>query len=229
MKTTGASHIRLLLILFWFAGFPAAAVNWKMVSDDEKIRVEIDVASLARDGNIVKAWERETYRKPEQAKPGDFFFMSAKSLAQHHCTERTTTYLFRGFYAADGGEIKSITPGADLGKVDFLVPGSPEERKLIFACTYSAKISAKPLPAPASAEKTAEPPPLAAKKEEQAPAKPVEKAPQKDVPPAKSADNDNKSPVERKPEKKLESKPEAKPITTTQPPSTPPGKTPAGK
>lgn len=202
MKISAAPHIGLLLFLSWFAGFPASAANWKRVADDEKIRVEVDVATLTRDGNTAKARERETHRKPEQAKPGDFYFKSAKTLAQHHCVERTTTYLFRGFYAEDGSEIKTITSGPDLGKVDFLVPDSLEERKLLFACTYSAGKPAKSLPLPAPAE-AGPPAPFAE------PAKPAEKTLQKDAQPAKSAGKDDKSPVESKLEKVAETRPAA--------------------
>lgn len=224
MKTTIAPHIGSLLFLFWFAGFPAAAGNWKRVTDDEKIRVEVDIATLTRDGNTVKAWERETHRQPEQAKPGDFYFKSTKTLAQHHCVERTTTYLFRGFFAADGSEIKAMT--ADLGKVDFLIPDSLEERKLTFACTHGAGKPGKPLAQPAPVEAGATAPlvkPVPAKPAEAA--KPAEKTPRKDAPPAKSAGKDDKSPVERTPEKAAE----AKPVAAMQTSPAPPGKTSAGK
>jgi len=205
-----------------FAALPAAAGNWKLVAKGENTLVEIDVASLARDGNTVKAWERETHSKPEQAKPGDFFYSSVKTLAQHHCTERTTTYLFRGFFAADGSEIKTLAPGADLGKVDFLVPDSPEERKLIFACAYGVKKPPQPSTPPVPTDKAAEPPATPAKP---APAKTAEKDAKKDAPPAKSAEKGEKTPVERKPEKTAETKPTA----TKLPASVAPGKTPVGK
>ena len=211
MKITIAPHIGLLLFLL--TSFPAVASNWQLVADDEKMRVEIDVATLARNGsngNTVKAWERETYRQPGQAKPGDFYFKSAKSLAQHHCTERTTRYLFRAFFAADGSEIKVINSDTDLDKVDFLVPDSLEERKLIFACTRKpgAKKTAKP--APAKAE-----PPIAST--EQTPVKPTEK----NIKPSPTA----KIPANGKPEKATGIKPAA----AAQPSAAPPVKTPMGK
>lgn len=222
MKSSIAPRIGLLLSLSLFAALPAVAGNWKRVADDENTRIEIDVASLARNGNIVKAWERETHRKPEQAKPGDFFYSSAKTLAQHHCTERTTTYLFRGYFAADGSEIKTLAAGTDLGKVDFLVPDSPEERKLIFACTYGVKKPDKPSTPPAPTDKAAEPPATPTK---QAPAKTAEKDTKKGAPPAKTAEKGGKAPVERKPEKAAETKSAA----TKPPSSAAPGKTPAVK
>lgn len=222
MKTSAAPHIGWLLILSWFTCFPAAAGNWKRVADDKKSRVEIDVATLARDGNSVKAWERETYRQPEQAKPGDFFFTSVKTLAQHHCTERTTTYLFRGYFAADGSEIKTLTAGTDLGKMDFLVPDSMEERKLAFACSYGAKKIPTPRPPPVPADNAAEPP---ASPTKPAAAKTAEITPKKDGSPAKSAGKDSKTPVERSQEKTVETKSTG----IARPSPAPSSKTPAGK
>lgn len=224
-KTPFTLRIGLFSFLTLFASASVAG-NWKPVPGEEKTRVEIDVATLARDGNTVKVWERETRPALGQARPGDFFFKSMKSLAQHHCTHRTTTYLFRGYYAEDGSEIKATNSAAELDKVDFLVPDSPEERKLMFACKYqtAAKQPAKPLAPPAQEDKAAEPPTAPAKS---APVKPAEKDAKKDTPPAKSAEKDaisaakDKAPAERIPEKIEQPKPAA---------ATPPtGKTSAGK
>lgn len=192
MKISIAPHIGLLLLLSSFAAFPAAASDWQRVSDDEKVHVEIDVATLAHDGKVVKAWVRETHYKPKQAVPGDFYFKSAKSLAQFQCADRTITYLFRGYYAEDGSEIKAIDSTTDLCKVNFLIPDSREERQLTFACNYKhlAKKSGKSAPA-----KKALPPPA----EMQAPDKPVVKDGQKGTSPAKIAGKDDKMPVESKP------------------------------
>lgn len=225
MNTPRAPHIELLLFLSLFAGFPVAAGNWKLVTDDNKTRVEIDITSLRleQNGNIAKAWERETHSKPEQAQPGDFFFTSTKTLAQHHCAERTTTYLYRAYFAADGSEIKAVA-AADLGKVDFLIPDSLNERKLIFACTYkpAAKKPAPLLIPPEQTDKAAEPPASTAKA---APGQPAEKDAQKAAPPAKTAAKDGKPPVEGKPEMAKKPQPE-----TTKPLSpAPAGKTSAEK
>jgi hypothetical protein len=222
MNTPRAQRIAWLLLLSLCTGFPAIAGNWKQVANNNKTRVEIDVASLVAipDENIVKAWERETHVKPEQAKPGDFFFTSVKTLAQYHCTDRTTTYSYRAYYDADGSEIKAITTGADLGKVDFLVPDSLEERKLIFACTYKKPVAKKmsPVAPPEPVEKTSEAPAPVTQP-------PDEKDAQKSAPPAKSAAKGGKSPPTGKAETA-----EKKPLgTTAQPSPASSGKTSAGK
>ncbi len=153
-------------ILLAFACLPAAAENWQTVLANETMRIEIDAATLLRnDGDgSVRAWERETFAKPRQAFPGDFFFKSTKSLALHHCARHATTYLYRGYYGDDGVEIKSFTSPADLGGIDYLIPGSLEERKLIFACTHKA--------GSAKRGKPSEPLPEASDTKPAAPAKP---------------------------------------------------------
>lgn len=147
-------------ILLVLACFPAAAENWRPVRANEESRIEIDVATLIRNDSedSVRAWERETFTKPRQAIPGDFYFKSVKSLALHHCTKRTTTYLYRGYYEEDGREIKSIATAADLTKIEYLIPGSPEELKLAFACHHKTG-SAKPRqpPEPPAATKDDKP------------------------------------------------------------------------
>ena len=137
-----------VFILLAFICFPVAAENWQTVRANEELRIEIDAATLVRNDseNSVRAWERETFIKPRQAIPGDFYFKSSQSLALHHCTKRTTTYLFRGYYEENGREIKSITAATDLDNSEYLVPGSPEELKLVFACTYKARIAKRSKP-----------------------------------------------------------------------------------
>jgi hypothetical protein len=146
-------------ILLALACFPAAAENWRVVRSDDEMRIEIDAATLVRNDSegSVRAWERATFAKPRQAIPGDFYFKSAKSLALHHCAKRTTTYLYRGYYEEDGREIKSITAATDLDNIEYLTPGSLEEHKLVFACTYKAgtiKRSKTPEPSTNTTEAT---------------------------------------------------------------------------
>lgn len=211
---------RICPLLLLFACLPAFAGNWKLVADDKNTRVEIDVASLMRSDDVVKAWERETHLKPEQAKPGDFFFTMAKTLAQHNCTERSTTYLYRAYFAADGSEIKTLTTSSDLGKVDFLVPDSLDERKLVFACTYKPAAK-KPDTALTPPEPTETEPPASASKP--TPNQPGDKSAQKKTTPAKSAAKGDKSPV------KSEMAEKTQPSAPTQPTPKPTEKTPAGK
>lgn len=172
-----------VFILLVFACLPAAAENWQTVRADEESRIEIDAATLARNDNdgSVRAWERETFAKPRQAIPGDFYFKSVKSLALHHCTKRTTTYLFRGYYEEDGREIKSITTATDLANIEFLIPGSPEEHKLAYACNRKT----------ASAKPSKPPEPPAAAKEEKPDIPPSPPAGAKAAPPAKPAPTAN--------------------------------------
>src|SRR3989338_4153197 len=78
------------------------AAKWSSVISNEKMRAEIDLASLLRQGGIVTAWDREVYSELEQARPGDFYFKSAKSLMRYNCNARTADLLMKVYYAEDG-------------------------------------------------------------------------------------------------------------------------------
>lgn len=108
---------------------------WAAVISNEKMRTDIDLASLMRQGQIVTAWDRETYFAPEQARPGDFYFKSAKSLMRYSCASRTADLLMRVYYSDDGNEIKTIT-ASYYGRPNYVIPDTETEQKFDYACRY---------------------------------------------------------------------------------------------
>lgn len=108
---------------------------WSPVISNEKMRAEIDLASLLRQGNIVTAWDREVYSALEQARPGDFYFKSAKSLMRYNCNARTADLLMKVYYAEDGSEITTIT-ASYYGKPNYVIPDTDGEQKFEHACQY---------------------------------------------------------------------------------------------
>lgn len=148
-----------------FLSFPlgAEAASWSAVIYNEKMRVEFDLASLQRQGNVVTAWDREVYFSPEQALPGDFYFKSAKTLARYTCDARTTDLLMRVYYAEDGGEIKTVSANF-FGRPNFVIPDSEGEIKFDYACNYKKPqeikkvvVAKKKKTKPKEGDKTAEP------------------------------------------------------------------------
>ena len=111
------------------------AAMWSSVISSEKMRAEIDLASFMRQGNIVTAWDREVYSVLEQARPGDFYFKSAKSLMRYNCTARTADLLMKVYYAEDGSEITTIT-ASYYGKPNCVIPDTEGEQKFEHACQY---------------------------------------------------------------------------------------------
>lgn len=111
------------------------AAMWSSVISNEKMRAEIDLASLQHQGSIVTAWDREVYSALEQARPGDFYFKSAKSLMRYNCSGRTADLLMKVYYAEDGSEITTIT-ASYYGKPNYVIPDTEGEQKFEHACQY---------------------------------------------------------------------------------------------
>jgi len=132
----------LAAALLCFA-FGAEAATWSTVVANEKMRIEVDLASLIRRGAVVTAWDREIYSADEQAQPGDFYFKSSKSLVRYGCDARIAELLMRVYYAEDGSEIKIIT--ADYyGRPNYVIPDTAGEQKFEYVCNYKKPEKKKP-------------------------------------------------------------------------------------
>jgi len=165
MKTT----LRFVLTAVFLIFPPGVeAARWSSVISNEKMRAEIDVASLLRQGNLVTAWDREVYAMLEQARPGDFYFKSAKSLMRYNCNARTADLLMKVYYAEDGGEITTLT-ASYYGKPNYVIPDTEGEQKFEHVCQYkkseeknlaavTKKKSEKPKEAKKEAKKTVDAP-----------------------------------------------------------------------
>jgi len=137
MKTT----LRFVLTAA-FLTFPLGteAATWSSVISNEKMRAEIDLSSFLRQGSIVTAWDREVYSALEQARPGDFYFKSVKSLMRYNCNGRTADMLMKVYYAEDGSEITTLT-ASYYGKPNYVIPDTEGEQK--FGCSrvsYGRKV-----------------------------------------------------------------------------------------
>lgn len=126
---------------------------WSSVITSEKMRAEVDLASFLRQGNIVTAWDREVYAVLEQARPGDFYFKSSKTLMRYNCSGRTADLLMRVYYAEDGSEITTVT-ASYYGKPNYVIPDTDAEQKFDYACQYKTP-EEKKLAAAAAAEAAA--------------------------------------------------------------------------
>jgi len=151
-------HPRLVFAtLLALATLPAGAVSWQGIKANEGMRAEIDTDSLERGKEGVKAWDEELYARPEQARPGDFYFRVQKSYTLYRCGARTTGYLLKVYYGADEAYIKTFTT-SDLPQQNAVIPGSLEELKYEFVCNYKARaksaaqVAPKRVSAPAAAK-----------------------------------------------------------------------------
>jgi len=137
MKTT----LRFVLTAaFLTSPLGTEAATWSSVISNEKMRAEIDLSSFLRQGSIVTAWDREVYSALEQARPGDFYFKSVKSLMRYNCNGRTADMLMKVYYAEDGSEITTLT-ASYYGKPNYVIPDTEGEQK--FGCSrvsYGRKV-----------------------------------------------------------------------------------------
>jgi hypothetical protein len=122
----------------------AEASVWSTVTSDEKMRIEVDLASFMRQSGIVTAWDREIYSAAEQARPGDFYFKSSKSLVRYGCDSRLTELVMKVYYAEDGSEIKVVS-AENYGRPNYVIPDTDGERKFEFVCNYKTVEKVKPV------------------------------------------------------------------------------------
>lgn len=116
------------------------------------MRAELDTASLVSDGVNARAWDRVTYSDDQFHDSGDVQWRSVKTLMSYQCTRRTTVPLGRIFFAADGSQLmRQNLEGVELPRP--VVPDTPRERMLEFACRKPAAPAAvapqSPLAGPA--------------------------------------------------------------------------------
>jgi hypothetical protein len=125
-------------LLLWGA-VPAQAVSWHGIAANKTLRAEVDTDSLERGKEGVKAWDEESYARPEQARPGDFYFRLLKSFTLYRCGKRSTGYLLKVYYGENDAYIKTVTP-TDLFQENAVIPGSLEELKYEFVCNYKEPV-----------------------------------------------------------------------------------------
>lgn len=136
----------LLLAALLLPVSPAMAGNWHALQNTAQELLEAGEPQLETSADNaqgksrkkdkkLKVWSKITFSRPEQARPGDFYYASAKSLLAINCIQRTHRLLQKVYYAADGQEIKSVYYGEDE-KIKFTVPDSAEERVLNFSCAF---------------------------------------------------------------------------------------------
>lgn len=221
MKAFGLACAALVLC----GAVPAQAVNWQGIAANKTLRAEVDTDSLERGKEGVKAWDEEYYERPEQARPGDFYFRLLKSLTLYRCGKRSTGYLLKVYYGENDVHLKTLTP-TDLSQENTVIPGSLEELKYEFVCNYKApakRIAKAPMPA---AKAQSEPAATAAKAVKKSAKKPAAKAALR---PKKRISKPKKSPTacECPPAPAKAPAASEKPIVPPEKPSTPPVAAPA--
>lgn len=133
----------------WLLGLAAAAMasqaaaeEWvTAATDKDGVVYEIDVASVALNGSIVKAWERDSYKRPLRSGNGEEYTQVVTELF-HDCQgHRYSVGVFVG--RDEKGRTVETASGLGRGWQD-IVPGSVSEAVWRTACAIASPPKEKP-------------------------------------------------------------------------------------
>lgn len=118
----------------------AVASDWQPVGSNENVSFSMDVASLVRDGPIVRAWVREVYTSPKSFDVG--IAMATLSRTYFDCAKRRSAIKKATWYLDEGFKnvVRSSPETSDalLEWVD-VPPDTFDEGLLDFACSKAPK------------------------------------------------------------------------------------------
>jgi len=117
----------------------AAASDWQTVYSDDEVSLTMDVASLVRDGPIVRAWLRTVYAKPKDLAGGQKA-SSTRSRQFFDCKNRRSAIKQITIFADPYGA-KVLQASPDIADVLLEwsddAPDSVGEVQLEFACSHA--------------------------------------------------------------------------------------------
>ena len=125
---------------------PVVAADWKLISETEDpekiISWYVDMGSIVRDEDYLRAFLRTTWSVPQHAADGTAY-QSSTYLNYFDCDARKIAYTANAYFA--GAEPDDLPvheepekPVASL-KFQSVVPGSAGEMRLDFVCQYRSK------------------------------------------------------------------------------------------
>lgn len=134
----------------------ATAAQWVDIASPGAPMLQIDAASVVREGDVARAWDKAVYPRDQVLGSGDTAYRSVRTLTGYHCVLRTSLPLARVFFTEDGRELlRSNVEGVEFSQP--VVPDSPRARMLELACAKQAR--GEPRPAAAGAAGNAAPRP----------------------------------------------------------------------
>ena len=105
---------RLLLGLMLLVTAGAASAEWTRAGDTDDYIQYVDVATIRRNGNLVKMWDLKDYLTVQKSATG-FSYLSDKAQQEYDCKEekaRTLAYLWFSGQIGNGNVVYSNTnPG----------------------------------------------------------------------------------------------------------------------
>ena len=148
-------YFAIAVTLFTLAG-PVCGAYWKPVSVTRERSLYMDIGALARNGNVVQAWDWQKFSSPQAGSGWEGRYYWVKTLTNYHCTHRTTDAILKVYLGNDGVEIKRV----HLEGLQFpasVEPDSVREKLLVLACNPPEPPATKPIPVQPVKEPEAKP------------------------------------------------------------------------
>ncbi len=135
----------LATLLAWLSQ-PAVAAEWKLISETEDpekiISWYVDMSSIVRDDDYLRAFLRTTWSVPQHAADGTAY-QSSTYLNYFDCDARKIAYTANAYFA--GAEPDNLPvheePETPVSRLKFqsVVPGSAGAMRLDFVCQFRSK------------------------------------------------------------------------------------------
>lgn len=112
--------------------FEIQSARWQEIGSDDISKTSVDVASIARTGDVVELWSLWNYDEPQSIDGPKFLSVKSKSL--FNCSKRTAADADYAMYSERNGLGRIIYESSDL--LDFKTPGEGSKSALLmkFAC-----------------------------------------------------------------------------------------------
>ena len=191
----------------------AYAAEWKLIFEGAGYQAEIDQESIARSGNVVKAWDRLIPPGGVAADEDGFTYRFIMTWSDYDCASRRVTAYRRIYVGESAREVKEQNPIRH--PVVNVTAGTPREKLWAAACNVALKPQATTSAKPATTQQTK--PVTATKPSAERPARPAATNSQPQLLP-----NRKDTEISKKPEPQVATKPavSTKPATQVKPAST---------
>ncbi|MDR1310780.1 MAG: hypothetical protein LBK01_02735 [Burkholderiaceae bacterium] len=135
---------KYLLLLSFLAPLCAYAAeeNLRFVVEDDNRKIFVDISSIQRVGQYVRAWSIFDYSTSAQVPNRSFTFISDKSLFFYDCRKKRLGRATQVLYSQPGGKGESLTTySGKMQDIQFsnVTSGTVGENLFDFVCTYDMK------------------------------------------------------------------------------------------
>ena len=124
---------RLLLGLMLAMTAGAASAEWTRAGDSESHILYVDIATIRRNGNLVKMWDLADFMTVKKAADGQSF-LSSKAQQEYDCKEEKSRTLAFTWLSGQMGNGKVVYANSDPRKWSPIQPGSVRETQWKIAC-----------------------------------------------------------------------------------------------